>query len=466
MDKLEIEAGRDQLGAKQKGSGLWYFSKRFQFAADRYIPDSFVFCIILTLIVFILGVTVTGTNPVDLTNSWYNGLWTMVSFAFQMSFMVVCCGAAAKSQFIERVLTKVASLPSSPTFAMIILLVFGLVSSIINWAFSLILTPILAMQLSKNVKGMHFPLMIAAGYSTMILGQSLCPSASAYALLASEGHFLQDKVGIMTQDITTYNPVNIALFAILAVATIVIGIRTVPPKDEVISYQGSATKDEQSELAKEEMTPADKMNNNKYLMYILGIAGLVVIGYSFMTKGFIKSLNFNFVIFLFLTANMFLYNTPVKFVTAFKEAIQPATQIILQFPFYGGIMGIMAGSGLTSVMAQGLIDIASADTLPLFAYLSSSIVNLFVPSQGGQWIIQGPILVEATQSLNAHLPTIVNAFILGDEATNLIQPLYVIPALALVNMELKRVWGFMAFIWFIWTIVTSLGLLFLPSMLS
>ena len=188
-----------------------------------------------------------------------------------------------------------------------------------------------------------------------------------------------------------------------------------------------------------------------------------MIGYSFGTKGIIKSLNFNFVIFLFLILNMFLYNTPIKFVNAFKDSMKPATQVMLQFPFYGGIMGIMAGSGLTGIMAQGLIEIANPATLPFFGYLAASIVNLFVPSQGGQWIIQGPILVEAAQSMGADIPTIVNAFVYGDEATNLIQPLYIIPALALVNMKLKSVWGFMAFIWFIWTIVTCVGLLVLPA---
>jgi short-chain fatty acids transporter len=313
---------------------LWRFSKTFQFAADKFIPDSFVFCIVLTLIVFVLGLVITRTGVVDLINSWYNGLWSMISFAFQMSFMVVCCGAAAKAPQIEKLLKKVASLPKSRAAAMTILLVFGLVSSLINWAFSLILTPILAMQLSRNVKGMHFPLMIAAGYSTMILGQSWCPSASAYALLATEGHFLADKVGVLSQNLTTYNPVNTVLFFILAAVTILIGILTIPPKDEVVSFEG------------------------------LGVAGLVVIVYSFTTKGFIKSLNFNFVIFLFLTLNTFLYNTPIKFVDAFKDSMKPATQVMMQFPFYGGIMGIMSGSGLTGVMANGLIEVATTTTLP------------------------------------------------------------------------------------------------------
>jgi len=442
---------------------LWRFSKKFQFAADRIIPDSFVFCVILTLIVFVLGLTLTGTGPLDMVLSWYSGLWSMISFAFQMSFMVICCGAAARAPQIERILSRLAQLPKSSVVAMVLLLVFGFISSFINWAFSLILTPIFAMQLSRHVKGLHFPIMIAAGYSTMILGQCWCPSASVYALVASKGHFLENTIGILSQDATTYNPVNTALFFILAFVTILLGALTRPPANEVVMYKGDLT--ESASVVEEAIvTPADRMNSSKILMYIIGFAGAVYIIHSFVTKGVIKSLDFNFVIFIFLTLNTFLYNTPHKFVTAFRESMKPATEVMMQFPFYGGIMGMMSGSGLTKVMADGLIQVATAETMPLFSYLSASVVNLFVPSQGGQWIVQGPVLVEAAKSLNADISLVINAFVYGDEATNLIQPLYVIPALSLVGMKLKEVWGFMAFIWLAWFIVTSLGLLVLPGL--
>lgn len=165
---------------------LWRLSKKFQFAADRIIPDSFVFCVILTLLAFIASLALTPSGPEKIVLGWYNGLWTMIAFAFQMSFMVVCCGAAAKAPLVEKFLSRAAQIPKTPSAAMVLLLVFGFVSSLINWAFSTILTPIFAMQLSRNVKGLHFPLMIAAGYTTMVLGQTWCPSASLYALVETK----------------------------------------------------------------------------------------------------------------------------------------------------------------------------------------------------------------------------------------------------------------------------------------
>ena len=444
---------------------LWRLSKKFQFAADRIIPDSFVFCVILTLLAFIASLALTPSGPEKIVLGWYNGLWTMIAFAFQMSFMVVCCGAAAKAPLVEKFLSRAAQIPKTPSAAMVLLLVFCFVSSLINWAFSTILTPIFAMQLSRNVKGLHFPLMIAAGYTTMVLGQTWCPSASLYALVATKGHFLEKSIGTFSQDVTVYNPVNTVLFFILVATVIFLGVFTRPPENEVIMYNPGVEEKVVAVKEEAEVTLADKMNGSRILMLIIGAAGLFVIGDSIMKKGIMKSLDFNFVIFLFLTLNAFLYNTPKKFVDAFKDTMRSASEVMLQFPFYGGIMGMMMASGLGKVLADFLIRIASQDTIYMYSFLSAAFVNLFIPSQGGQWIVQGPILMEAGKAMNANLPLIMNAFVAGDEVTNLLQPLYVIPALALVGMKLKEVWGFMAFICTFWIVIASIGFVVLPKIL-
>ncbi len=444
---------------------LWRLSKKFQFAADRIIPDSFVFCVILTLLAFIASLAMTPAGPEKIVLGWYNGLWTMIAFAFQMSFMVVCCGAAAKAPLVEKFLSRAAQIPKTPSAAMVLLLVFGFVSSLINWAFSTILTPIFAMQLSRNVKGLHFPLMIAAGYTTMVLGQTWCPSASLYALVATKGHFLEKSIGTFSQDVTVYNPVNTVLFFILVATVIFLGVFTRPPENEVIMYNPGVEEKVVAVQEEADVTLADKMNGSRILMLIIGAAGLFVIGDSILKKGIMKSLDFNFVIFLFLTLNAFLYNTPKKFVDAFKDTMRSASEVMLQFPFYGGIMGMMMASGLGKVLADFLIRIASQDTIYMYSFLSAAFVNLFIPSQGGQWIVQGPILMEAGKAMNANLPLIMNAFVAGDEVTNLLQPLYVIPALALVGMKLKEVWGFMAFICTFWLVIASVGFVVLPKIL-
>ena len=235
-----------------------------------------------------------------------------------------------------------------------------------------------------------------------------------------------------------------------------------PPKDQVIEFESFEEEVEVKVNKAEKLSFADRMNGSRILMWIIGLGGLVVIGSTIMEKGFLGSLSLNFVIFIFLIANFFLYNSPSQFVGAYRKNMSLATDVMIQFPFYGGISSMMADSGLGQQIVGAFTSIATADTLPLLSYYSASILDLFIPSQGGQFIVQGPILIDAAQQLNANIPYVINAFVYGDEATNLLQPLYVIPALAVVNMKLKDVWGYMAFIWLFWFIITTIGLLILP----
>ena len=257
---------------------LWRLSKNFQYAADKLIPDSFVFCLILTFIVFILSLIFTSSGPLQMVSYWFDGFWTQATFAFQMTLMVVTCATTAKSRQVAKAMDTLARMVRTPSAAMILLMLFGFFSSFLNWAFCTIVTPILAMRLAKNIKGLHFPMMVAAGYTTMVLGQCLGPSASVYALLATKGHFMEAKLGIMTQAVTTYNPMNVILWTILAVSIVILSVFTRPPKDEVIEFTNVL-----DEIPPDVKDPresiADMLNGSRICMWLIGLAGIVVIIY-------------------------------------------------------------------------------------------------------------------------------------------------------------------------------------------
>ncbi|MBO4990909.1 MAG: short-chain fatty acid transporter [Firmicutes bacterium] len=450
--------------AKSKGTPLWRLSKKFQYAADKIIPDSLVFCLILTFVVFLLALVLTKTNPLDLCTYWFNGLWTQNSFAFQMGIMTVTCATCAKAPQVKRVMNRLASKAHTPAVAMVMLVIFGMVTSFINWAFCTVVGALFAMYLAKNVKGMHFPLMLAVIYTCMVFGQCMGPTASVYALLATEGHFMVDQLGVLSQDITVYNPHNMIIWFTFAIILVIIAITTKPPQHEVVELKTALDDADPNYDVESRDTLADKMNGGKIFMYIIGLAGVIVIAREFLTKGFMGALSMNLIIFLFIVANCFLYKTPRAFIEAYKDNMKLACEIIVQFPFYGGIMGIMQSSGLAQVIISGIVSIASAQTLPVFSFLSACAVNLFIPSQGGQWVVQGPLLIEAAQQLGANNIDVINAFVYGDECTNLLQPLYLIPMLAVVNMKLKDAWGMCAFICLFWVIIVIGGYLIVPGL--
>ena len=324
---------------------------------------------------------------------------------------------------------------------------------------------VLAVALCKRIKGIHFPMMIVAGYCTSCLGQTIAPGCAVYGQLVSEGHVVWDQLGrVLPQSESIFNPINLAMFLTLAILTMVLAVVTRPPVSAGITFAAqNAVLDEEAEWLKtDRSTPAGKMNGSRIIMFLIGIIGLIAIVYQFATKGFLGALTLNFIITIFLTANCFLYNTPSAFIGAHKDCMKLGTEVMFQFPFYGGIAGIMSSSGLAAIVVSALVKISTAQTLPVVAYLSAAVVNLFIPSQGGQFIIQGPLLMSAAQELGANVATTINGFVYGDQVTNLIQPLYIIPALAMTGTKLKDVWGFMAFMCVFWLVFTCAGLMIFP----
>lgn len=458
----------EKNSSKDKGTVLWRFSQKFQFAADKIIPDSLVFCLILTFIVYVAALIFTDRGPVQLCLDWYNHAWDMLAFSMQMSMMVVVCAACAKSRPVNRAMGALAKALRNPIVAVVVFMIWGYIASFINWAFCTLSCTVLAIELSKRNKGLSFPILLVGGYCTSCLGQCLGPTASVYALLATEGNYMQETLdGILSQDVTVYNPVNLTIWIILALVTILLIVFTRPPKDSIMTLD-SDTSSAQAEAEWEKIdrsTPAGVMNSSKIIMWLIGVAGIIAIVHEFATKGFLGALSLNFIIFFFLIVNCFLYPTPTAYVGAHKDSMHLATEVMIQFPFYAGIAGIMTDSGLAAIIVSALVGISTAKTLPIWSYISASVVNLFIPSQGGQFIVQGPLLMDAAQQLGADKMTVINAFVYGDEATNLLQPLYILPGLAMVGVKLKDVWGIMAFVWFFWTIFTILGFAIVPGLL-
>lgn len=454
---------------KSKGTPLWRISKKFNFAAEKIIPDSFVFCVVLTIVVAVLSLLLCGKGPVELLTAWWDGLSSQFTLAFQMGLMVVVCATCARSPQVSKLLDGLSGLVHTRTAALILLMAFGYVSSMLNWAFCTIVTPILAMQLAKRIKGLHFPMMVAGGYACMILGQCLGPSATLYSTLATEGSSYAEIVGqTMTVAETCYNPMNVILWVVLAVCFVLLVLFTQPGEDELVELGDIATqadaKPKDYQNHEKPATFAEKMNTCKPIMWIVGALIFIYIIYSFATKGFFGTLNMNMVIFMFVGINCFLFPQPHSWIEAHADSMHLATDVMLQFPFYGAIMGMMyVEGGLGSVIVNAIVSVANARTMPIFSFLSACIVNLFIPSQGGQFTVQGPLIVQAVNSIEgANLVNCLNAFVFGDECTNLLQPLYVIPALSVVGMKLKDVWGFMAFICVFWLVITCLGLYFIP----
>jgi len=128
-----------------------------------------------------------------------------------------------------------------------------------------------------------------------------------------------------------------------------------------------------------------------------------------------------------------------NFLAAIDNAIIGASGILVQFPLYFGIMGIMNHSGMVDIMSSFFVSISNETTFPIFTFISAGIVNVFVPSGGGQWAVQGPIIIEAATQLGVSIPKSIMALAYGDQLTNMLQPFWALPLLGITGIKAKEI---------------------------
>jgi short-chain fatty acids transporter len=436
-------------------------SQRFNVAVENYLPNAFIFAILLTFITLILGMTVTDQSFFQMTEHWYGGFWNFLGFTTQMVLILITGYALVKAPPIEKLLLKVASKPQTQKSALLLTIFVSAIAGYISWGLGFVLGTLFAIEVAKNVKTADFRLLVAAAYTATIAVLPASITVTAPLLVNTPGHSLEDKIGLIPLSETIFSPM-LLLTAFLGLIVVIFAyISMMPKKDEVIPFKGNA---EVFTAATSEITTnktfADKMDHSKIINYVLVALGVIWIIQYYVKNGF--NLELNILNFSFIILGLALHGSPHSYIKAITGAMPSASGIMLQFPFYAGIMGMMVGSGLITVIAQWFTSISNEFTFPFLSLMSAAIVNIFVPSAGGQWQIQGPIMVEAAQAMNIPITTAINSVTIGDLITNLLQPFFVLPALGLSGLGLKDIWGYCLVSMVLLLIVTSLVVTFVP----
>jgi short-chain fatty acids transporter len=435
---------------------------------QKYLPDPFIFCAILTFIVFLIAMPITKQSPMAIINDWTNGFWSLLSFSMQMVLVLVTGHTMASSPFFKNGLSLMASKLKNPSQAIIGVTVISVLASFINWGFGLVIGAIFAKEIAKKVKGVDYRLLIASAYTGFLVWHGGL-SASIPLKLASGGGLAAATAGAVTEAIPTsltiFSTTNLVILALLFVTLPFVNRAMHPKKEDVITIDNDLLVEVPEEkIDYSSMTPAEKIENSKTVSMLLGIMGYAFIISYFMKNGF--ALNLNIVNFVFLFTAILLHGTPHKFLIAIKEASKGAAGIILQFPFYAGIMGIMVGQGahgvsIAGAMSQMFVNISTQTTFPFFTFLSAGIVNFFVPSGGGQWAVQAPIMMPAGAALGIPAARTAMAIAWGDAWTNMIQPFWALPALAIAGLGAKDIMGYCLVVLLYSGVIISLVLMFL-----
>lgn len=416
---------------------------------QKYLPEPFIFAIILTFVAFILAMPICHQSPIEVMDNWGKGVWGLLAFSMQMALVLVCGSALADAPVIKRGLNCLASIPKSPKTAIAIVSLVSAIACWINWGFGLIVGVVFAKAVARRVKGVDYRLLIASAYSGFVVWHGGLSGSIPLALSSAGESLAKATMGVVTEAIplgeTILSLYNLILSLLITTALVVVNTIMHPDSENAVCIRPELLEEEPEPVEEDHDTPARRLEQSHILSWLIALMGVAYLAYYFIVKK--GSLDLNAVIMIFLFLGIILHGTPIRYVRAITKATSGCAGILLQFPFYAGIMGIMTGVGdsglsLAGCISNGCISISNSHTFPILTFLSAGIVNVFVPSGGGQWAVQAPIMMPAGAALGVSPALTGMAIAWGDAWTNLIQPFWAIPALAIAKLGAKEIMGF------------------------
>ena len=444
----------------------------------KYLPDPFVFAIVLTWLTLILAIVFEHQNPITLTTAWGKGFWSLLAFGMQMTVILAMGAVLATTPQVDRLLNWLVRKVHTPHMAIIVATLVGGIGSYLNWGFGLIIGGVVARKLAMSVKGVHYPLIIASAYSGFCL-YGLGLSATIPLTISTAGHPLEKQIGIVPLAETIFSPWMLGTALIVLIILPLLNA-SMHPKDPLriveinreqhmekgattvtesvdltMGGKGNNSKVRGASLAVTERDataatdiPGDdiadrtigaRMNNSKILGVSIALLGMLYVVLYLMDQG---QMDLNIINFFILFLGLLLLRTPAAYVKKLNENIHTVSGIVLQFPFYAGIMALMAASGLVASIAHGFLAVSNAQTLGVWGLLSSFVINFFAPSAGGHWVIQGPFMAQSAVALHSPMGQMAMSVQLGNSWNDLIQPFWILPALALSKLKLKDIMGY------------------------
>lgn len=440
----------------------------FNSLVQRYFPDPLVLGVFMLVAVILSGFFFTPSSPADLIGFFGTGFWSMLAFTMQLSLILLASSAIASTKGINKALKSLASIPKSPTQAVFFVALVTSLIGLINWGIALVTGIIFAKEVAKQVKGTHYPLLIAASYIGFTLWSSGL-SSSIPLTLNTPDHPIGGVDGTIPLTETIFTNYNLIITLALLLTYALVSRFMTPPKEQALAIDPNMLAEENESVdsigqPEEEDTFASRLDTSRTITVILGIICLISFGYNFYTGG-INSINLNTVNMLLIGIGLILFKGIRPYLEAIGKSVKSVVPLLIGYPIYGAIASVIIDSGMGANLTEFFASMASAETLPLLTYFSAGLVNIFIPAAGGQIIVQGPIFLPLAEQLGVSQGLIAMAITYGDTWTNLLQPFWALPALALAGLGIRHIMGYCIIAMIVAGVVTGSLLFFLPFIL-
>ena len=452
-------------------NGLRKLAHGLNFGMDKILPDAIVLAFVLSIITYILCITVAGSGPLDTITYWGNGFWGLLSFSMQMALIIAIGYLVSEAPIIKRGLVGLCKIPKTATQGVVFIAIASAILGWISWGLGLVAGAILARSVALNLRKVDFKLYVAVAYTGAISCGLFGISGSEFLLVNTPDYIFQDWLGLIPLSQTVFEPSLLIqqVLGLIIVVPVLAALMHPSPKDtpempkdildRFLAQEEAIRELKTNRKSKKEMTFAERADNSWITTTIIGIAGVVYLVWYFATKGF--DLNLDIMNFLLLFIGILAHGSPRNLLTAAEEGVRSAYGVLIQFPFYAGIQGMMDQSGLAGMIADAFSAGSTEATYPYLCYICMAIINFFIPSSGGIFTVCGKPLGTAALNVGLDANKFVIAFTSGETISNIIQPFWAIPLLGIAGLKMKDIMGYciiffvvLTAIWFgIWAIM-------------
>jgi short-chain fatty acids transporter len=416
--------------------------------SQRWFPDAFVFALLALIIVFGAGM-LAGSRFQELVDYFGQGFWSLIPFTMQMAMIIIGGYVVAVSPPVFRIIQRLSRIPRTPRGAIAFVALFSMLSSLISWGLSLIFCALLAREIVKNVRGIDYRAIGAAAY----LGQgsvwALGFSSSAALLMASPTAIpaaLLKISGVIPLSQTIYLWQSLVMVVVVTCSGVLVAYLSAPARSEKTA-EWFGVEEAKAVRSPEKVGPATKgewLEHLPFLSLVVSGMGFIYLARLLAVRGPLAVLDLNSYNFLFLMAGLLLHWRPRSFTQAVNNAVPATSGVLIQFPFYGGIFGMVTMSPIAAKMAHFFVHVSSQGTFPLLVSFYSAILGMFVPSGGSKWVIEAPYILQAAKDLHVHLGWVVQVYNVSEALPNLINPFWMLPLLGILKLRARDLVGFSA----------------------
>lgn len=411
---------------------------------ERWMPDPFVIAIALTLATALAAFLLAPNGKPDvIITSWYAGIFKILTFAFQMILILVAGHALANAPPIKRGIVALVSIAKTPNQAVVLTFLTCALAAFLNWGFGLVIAAMVSREMARRMR-IDFGWIVAAAYSGWMVWATGFSSSIALtqATKGSDLNIIEKVTGHVTPfGDMVFRAWNVVPTLLVVIVVPILFIAIKPRDEDVVAFEPGP---EATVAGKPDRggsdAPARRADRWPGLAWAMSLAGFAYVAFIWITKG--PSIDINLVIFVFLMAGLALHASPVAYVKAIDAAASQVGSMILQYPIYGGIMGILTATGLAGVISKAFVAVASAHTLPFWSYVASLFITMLVPSGGGHWAVQGPFVVPAAVQLGASPAAVAIAVAAGESVAYMLQPFFALPVVAIAGIGIQRVMGY------------------------